>query len=125
MRSRYPYDTSCEPPAPVVPVRISVPGSRDRGVALAALIDSGADVTVIPTAVAGAMGLPPIGALKVSGVAGIVRRAIVYAAEVEINGLRRTVEVVGLGQEALLGRNFINQCVLTLDGPELQAEVTA
>lgn len=124
MTLSYPYDTSYDPPAPVVPVRISAPGSPDRGVALPALVDSGADVTVIPAAVAEAIGLPPIGQLRVAGVAGVVHGAVVYAAEVEINGVRRPAEVIGLGDQTLLGRNLLNQWVLVLDGPGLRLEMT-
>lgn len=124
MTLSYPYDTSYDPPAPVVPVRISAPGSPDRGVALPALVDSGADVTVIPAAVAAAIGLPPIGRLGVAGVAGVVHGAVVYAAEVEMNGVRRSAEVIGLGDQTVLGRNLLNQWVLVLDGPGLRLEMT-
>lgn len=120
---RHLYSVTHDPPAPVVPIRVSVPGRPDRGVALVALVDSGADVTVIPAAVATAIGLPPTGLLRAAGVTGVVGNAIVYAAGVEIDGLRRAVEVIGLGEEALLGRNLLNQVVLALDGPGLQLEV--
>jgi predicted aspartyl protease len=81
-----------------------------------ALVDSGADITVVPEGVPEALGLPQIGELTVRGIGG-TRRVPVYAAEVEVAGWRRVVEVVAVGGVALLGRDVLNAWVVTLDGP--------
>ncbi len=111
----FPYDTRRSPPAPVLPLRVG----RPRGepvVAVAAVVDSGADITVVPEGLAGVLGLPPVGEVTVRGVAGAVR-VPVYAAEVEAVGTRRIVEAVALGADMLLGRDVLNRWRVTLDGP--------
>jgi predicted aspartyl protease len=92
-------------------------------VLLLALVNSGADVTVVPQSVAAEAGLPVIGDVPVRGVSGVPRRLLVHAAELEGAGKIQLVEVVGLGEETLLGRNVLNLWTLTLHGPEEQLEV--
>lgn len=111
----FPYDARRSPPAPVLPVRLGPPNTEPV-TAVAALVDSGADVTVLPEGLPQALGLPQVSEVTVRGVTGTAR-VPVYAAEVEAAGRRRIVEVVGLGGEALLGRDLINRRVVTLDGP--------
>lgn len=111
----FPYDSRRSPPAPVLPVRVGAPG-KETATALLALVDSGADLTVLPYGVPAALGLPAVARLTVRGVVGSAQ-ATVYAAAVEVAGRQRIVEVVALGAEALLGRNVLNVLVLTLDGP--------
>ncbi len=111
----FPYDRRRSPPAPVLPVRVGVPGAEPAA-ALLALVDSGADLTVLPQGVPAALGLPAVGQLTVRGVAGSAQ-ATVYAAALEVAGRQRVAEVVALGGEALLGRNVLNAWALTLDGP--------
>lgn len=123
MTARYPYDPGFDPPAPVLPVRIGPPGAEVEGVLLRVLVDTGADLTVVPEDVAVGAGLPPIGEVEVRGVGGEVRRATLYAAEVEVADASEVVETVGLGEEALLGRNLLNAFVLTLRGPDGVLEV--
>ncbi|MDQ7830016.1 MAG: hypothetical protein QN122_06030 [Armatimonadota bacterium] len=111
----FPYDARRSPPAPVLPVRLGPPRT-EPATAVAALVDSGADITVFPEGLPQALGLPRVSEVTVRGVAGTAR-VPVYAAEVEAAGRRQIVEVVGLGGEALLGRDLLNRWVVTLDGP--------
>ena len=83
---------------------------------VAALVDSGADITVLPEGLPQVLGLPQVSEVAVRGVAGTAR-VPVYAAELEAAGTRRIVEVVAVGVEALLGRDVLNGWVVTLDGP--------
>lgn len=115
------YDRRRSPPAPVLPVRVGPPGA-EVAAALLALVDSGADLTVLPDGLPASLDLPAVGKLTVRGVAGSAQ-ATVYAAELEVAGRQRVVEVVALGGEALLGRNVLNAFVLTLDGPRLTVRV--
>lgn len=112
----FPYDSRRTPPAPVLPLRVGTPGV-EPSVAVPALIDSGADITVLPHTLVASLNLPQVGYLTVQGVGGMTQRALVYAAEIEVRGLRRIVEVVGMGGETLLGRDVLNLWVVTLDGP--------
>jgi len=111
----FPYDARRSPPAPVLPVRLGPPRT-EPATAVAALVDSGADVTVLPEGLPQALGLPQVSVVTVRGVAGTARLPV-YAAEVEAADRRQIVEVVGLGGEALLGRDLLNRWVVVLDGP--------
>jgi predicted aspartyl protease len=112
----YEYDLEQLPPAPVLPIRLSAP-LGEPSVLLVALIDTGADMTVVPRALARRLRLPVVGAVSVRGVAGSRSKCAVHAAAVEVDGHREIIEVLGLGKEALAGRNLLNQWILNLDGP--------
>ncbi len=116
MKTQQAYDAQRTPPAPILPLRVGVPRG-EATVAVVALVDSGADMTVLPQAVVRQIGLPAIGEITVRGVGGASRRVPLYAAQVEAPGVSRVIEVTGLGQEALLGRDLLNGWVVTLDGP--------
>jgi predicted aspartyl protease len=103
-------------------VRIAAPGGEE-GVLLLALVDSGADVTVVPESITAHAGLPVIRDVRVRGVGGVPKRLLVHAAEIEGAGKIQFAEVVGLGEETLLGRNVLNLWTLTLHGPEEELEV--
>jgi len=119
----FPYDTHRSPPAPVLPVRLGPPRA-EPATAVAALVDSGADVTVLPEGLPQALGLPQVGEVTVRGVAGTAR-VPVFAARVEAAGRRWIAEVVGVGGEALLGRDLLNHWVVTLDGPRRSLHLRA
>jgi predicted aspartyl protease len=114
----YAYDHSYEPAAAVVPLRIGAPAD-DMPVFVSALVDSGADLSVVPAALAGQLDLPVTDVVQVRGVGGEPHNATVHAAEVEVevDEVAELVEVIALGTETLVGRNLLNAFVLTLDGP--------
>lgn len=122
MTPRYAYDERRQPAAPRLPVRVGVPG-RTPEVLLAALVDTGADITVVPRAVVRQLRLPSINLIGVRGVGGELLQAVVYAAEFETDWTRFTAEVVGLGDEMLLGRDALNLWTLILEGPARKLEV--
>ncbi|MGH3666150.1 MAG: retroviral-like aspartic protease family protein [Egibacteraceae bacterium] len=122
MSVAYAYDDTYEPAAAVVPLRIGVPAD-DMPVLVSALVDSGADLSVVPAALARQLDLPVTDVLQVRGVGGESRNATVHAAEVEIDGVAELIEVIALGTETLLGRNLLNAFVITLDGPHERVTV--
>lgn len=113
-----PYDTHVDPAAPVLPIAIRPPGI-DRRVALVALVDSGAQRTVVPIEFAESLGLPPVGEVIVRGATGR-STAAVCAAEIEVDGSAHLVRAVALGSQPLVGRDLLNRWLVTLDGPERQ-----
>lgn len=117
----YAYDHRVEPPAPVVPLRVGPPDG-ETAVLLPALIDSGADLTVIPAAVAGQLGLMTTDHVTVRA-GGTTSSAGVCAAQIELEGVAEIVEVLAWQREALLGRNLLQQVVATLDGPAAEATI--
>ncbi|HXF57680.1 MAG TPA: hypothetical protein VNO34_08970 [Actinomycetota bacterium] len=115
--ARHPYDPRLDPPAPVVPLRVGAPGAAPS-VAVMALVDSEADLTVLPVPVVQGARLPPVGEVRVRGPLGERGRATVHAALVELEGQQDLVEVLALGDEALVGRNLLARWVACLYGRE-------
>ncbi len=122
MRVHVAYDLQRTPPAPVLPIRLGRPGT-DPNVLLAALIDTGADATVIPPALATSLDLPVLAEVAVAGTGGLSQRARVHAAVVEVGGSHWPIQVLALGGEALVGRDLLNQWVATLRGPAQILEI--
>lgn len=120
---RVPYDDRRDPPAPVLPIRIGPPRG-DRALLLRALVDTGADATIIPEDVARGLRLPVVSFVRVRGIGPAPLDAAVYGAEIEAAGVRRLIDVVGLGRETLLGRNVLNDWTITLRGPEKVMEIS-
>jgi predicted aspartyl protease len=116
MMARFAYDTSFDPPAPLVPVRVSGPAG-DEAVMVAMFVDTGADCTLLPAALVRRLRLPRVGVVEISAVGGIALRATKHAAVLELGKLRRTTTVAAFHDEAILGRDVLNQIVTTLDGP--------
>jgi hypothetical protein len=114
------YDQRYEPPAPVVRVRIANLASPARQVGdVEALIDSGADMTVVPAQLAQQIALLPRGIVQVQGYRD---REPEPRPEyfVRITHGSGGVELPVVGdecQEVLLGRDFLRHFVVRLDGP--------
>jgi predicted aspartyl protease len=121
MTRRFPYDRTRSPAAPVLPVTFGRAGAPARAAAMA-LVDSGAELSVMPERLARSLRLPVLGEVTVMGVAGS-RRARIYGAELEIDGLSLAIEVAGVGTQTLLGRDVLNRWTLVLRGREGELEL--
>lgn len=113
-----PYDLRFEPPAPVIRVRVGAPGS-DRWEEVDALIDSGADVCVIPSLLIGRLGLRRVDTVMAHGI-GEPQRVSLYSIVLGLptgfpESLERVVEWAN--SFALLGRTALNLRRIVLDGP--------
>lgn len=118
MTGRWSYDDALDPPAPVVPIRLADP-MDGAALLVSALVDTGADCTLIPPALVRRLRLPLVAHLTIAGVGGSPRRATVHAALLEVAGLRTLARVVAFGEEAIMGRDVLNRLFSTLDGPGL------
>jgi predicted aspartyl protease len=119
---RYPYDRRYTPPAPVLPVRVGRPGTTPE-VFLSALVDTGADISVLPEGLPGRLGLPAVDRVSVAGIGGLPHSLPVYAAEVAVNGFRKVIRAVSLGATPLIGRDLLNSLTVRLHGPEAILDV--
>ena len=119
---RYPYGKKYAPPAPLLPVRVGPPGVVPT-VLLSALVDTGADISVLPQGLAVRLGLPAVDRVTVAGVDGLPRPLPVYAAEVALNGYRTAIRAVSLGTTPLIGRDLLNKITLHLHGREAILDV--
>jgi predicted aspartyl protease len=114
----YDYDLNYVPAMPVVTLYIGKPDS-DAAFALSALVDSGADATMIPIKY-----LQEIHAIKrryvfIRSIAGQRTGANLYTVSLQFAHYKRTrIEVVGNGEtgEVIIGRDILNHLVVTLDG---------
>lgn len=111
------------PPAPLVDVRFRWNG-QDRTVT--GIIDTGADGTHIPDAIAHALNLRPMSDIRVTGVEGRVELRPVYVADVEFEGFNfPACEIVGSRLSmALIGRDLLNELIARFDGPALDFGLT-
>ncbi len=86
------------------------------GVLTTGLIDTGADCTVIPAALARDLKLPAVGRVRLRGVAGETVAAEV-SARLTIGKVECLARVVASGEDVIIGRDLLNRGVLQLDGP--------
>ncbi|NKQ34507.1 MAG: hypothetical protein HF973_02705 [Chloroflexi bacterium] len=122
------YDRSYAPPMPVARIRIRSLENPDKSVVLDAIIDSGADTTFIPVRTLQELGIrKPVREAFLYGIGGFSYSVNVYMIKIEIGpheffGTR----VVGDEQNrAILGRNVINQLLLTLNGLANTLQISA
>jgi predicted aspartyl protease len=118
MTTRFAYDERLDPPAPIVPARVAGRAGEDA-VMLPMLVDTGADGTLVPAQIVRRLGLPPVDVVAVSGVDGLKQRATVHLASVQLGELRVNARIIAFADEAILGRDVVNQLSVTLDGPSL------
>ena len=122
--TRVPFDESFDPPAPVLPVRISGIDEHDPAAMLRMLVDTGADCSLIPVRLARSLRLPVVDRTEIQGVGSKTFSANVHAARVRLGSLRVLARVVALGDESLLGRDILQRVVMQLDGPAQVVQVT-
>lgn len=115
MTRRFPYDRSRSPAAPVLPITLGRSGAAGKAAALA-IVDTGAELSVVPDRLARNLRLPVVSEATVQGVTGS-RRVRIYGAALEINGVTIPIEAAGIGTHTLIGRDVINRWTLVLRGP--------
>jgi predicted aspartyl protease len=88
---------------------------------LRAKLDTGADLSCIPTALANQLGLLPAREIQVEGYEGKQTSAVTYTIFLEVADARfRYLEVIAIPEEyALLGRDVLNRFYVHLQGPDL------
>jgi predicted aspartyl protease len=122
----YLYSNNYDPAAPVFEVELGYPGAEPTLGPFEALVDTGADYTLVPLA-----HLHEVGALKASRARlrshwGEARSVYLYAVAIQIGPHHLAApQVVGdeIGGEIVLGRNVLNRLRLLLDGPGAVAEI--
>lgn len=117
--NEFPYDIMYDPPLPVCDVVLTaVPASRS--VELTAVIDTGADGTVVPVRYLREIGARRVFETGLRSQWGKRRTVFLHLVDLQIGALTLPgVYVVGdeLGKETALGRNVLNRLRLLLDGP--------
>jgi hypothetical protein len=83
-----PYNSEFSPPAPVIAVGISAVGRPDNRFNLLALLDTAADISVLPDTLVDLLELEPTAETFVAGFENQPQRVAVYAVAVHIAGAR-------------------------------------
>lgn len=120
-----PYSAEHNPPAPVLTIVLTnIVRGRPR-VEVPALLDTGSDMTAIPSTLVDRLKLYPFNRIQIEGFGSEPITALTYAARILIEGFeRQEVEVVLTDLPfAILGRDVLNQFYLYLDGPSQQFEI--
>jgi len=121
----YEYETAYDPAMPMVEVRIGAVNTLPT-LRLTALIDSGSDGTIIPLTE-----LKRIAARKyqkkwMRTIIGQRAQVDLYLISLQV-GARQPVRLAVAGDaqlnEAIVGRDLLNQLVVKLDGPAMAVEV--
>lgn len=116
-----------DPPAPVLDIRLALPGESFSVGPLTALLDTGADATIVPLQHLRPLEAPIADHRYLRGLHGDRTAVFTYRLDVEVAGLRLpSIEMVrdDSGEEVIVGRNVLNWLRITLDGPAGALEVT-
>jgi hypothetical protein len=116
----YPYDTTYDPPIPVCDVTLMAPAT-DRYAELSAIVDTGADGTIVPIRFLRRIGARRAFEANLRSQWGERRTVFLYLVDLTIGELALPgVYVVGdeLGDETVLGRNVLSRLRVLLDGPQ-------
>ncbi len=114
------------PPIPVLDILIAHPDSNEWQGAFLAIVDSGADFTIVPLAILRTVNSPIVRPAVLSSQWKDRRAVNVHEIDLQIGALvMSAVEVAGdlHSTEIILGRNVLNDLNLYLDGPALQVEL--
>ena len=124
---KYPYDTSYQPPFPVVRVAFYNSEEGLRTAPENALLDTGSDGSLVPTAYLRQILAPALTDIRIRSHWGEWRSAQLFVVDLELGNLRLAdVFVVGdeQGDEIILGRNVLNELCTLLDGPSNLTDIS-
>jgi predicted aspartyl protease len=124
---RFRYSSRHTPPAPLLEIRLARPDEAFRGPPLEAMLDTGADATIVPRRYIDPLHAQIDSHRYLRTQWGDRRPVHTYLLDVEVAGLRLpSIEVVAdrTGDEAIVGRDVLNRLRITLDGPAGTLEVT-
>ena len=123
---RYRYNQQLSPPAPFVHVSLQGLDGAAAIADLPAQLDTAADMTVVPAAMAERLGLVPFGTVQVSAFGGILTTVRTFLARVQIRDQEPVViKIVSSMEEphVLLGCDVLNRHRILLDGPRGVLEI--
>jgi predicted aspartyl protease len=123
---KFSYDIDYFPPAPSVEIRLGVPDESFTVGPLRALVDTGADVSIVPLHYIEPLSVQVDNRKYLRSQWGEHRQVDTYLLDVGIGDMRLpVVEIIAdeQGGEVILGRNVLNKLVMTLNGPEQMLEI--
>jgi predicted aspartyl protease len=126
MSSRHAHSTRYFPPIPAIELALRTPDGKPSSGPLLALVDTGADITLVPLAHLEQVGAPELDEVRLRSHWGSSTMVTTYLVDIEIHArVLPDIEVVGdlHGDTILLGRNVLNKLLLLIDGPRQITDV--
>jgi predicted aspartyl protease len=121
------YSRDFDPPAPFIDMIVAAPGDSGSRRSIGALLDTGAEVSVIPQQIVHELELSPYAEMVIEAFDGRRQRVNLYVVALEIADTRLSlVRAIAYSTSyAILGRDVLNRFFTTLSGPHLSFEITA
>lgn len=119
------YSFAYNPGMPTVELRIGL--MRGHMITtLSAIVDSGADATMVPTHYLRQIRALPTEKKQLRGIQGLAHQVQLYPIFVQIGEYGLYVRVVGdeLNREVIIGRDVLNQFIVTLNGLASVVEIS-
>lgn len=112
------YSRQFDPTMPVVEVTVRAVGASHPASAVTALVDSGADATILPLSVLQQVGARYVRGRVMRGVTGIPENVDTYLVSIQIgpytvHGIRAVA--YDNNMDPIIGRDVLNNLVVTLD----------
>lgn len=113
------YSRQFDPTMPIVEVSVRAVGTSHPASVVTALVDSGADATILPLSVLQQVGARYVRGRVMHGVTGIPENVDTYLVPIQISpnavhGIRAVA--YGNNMTPIIGRDVLNNLVVTLDG---------
>lgn len=113
------YNNTYDPPAPFMPITVDGLDSTKAPVTVSAFVDSGADGTMLPLDILQAVGAVYEDRIWLSGTTGGRQQLDSYTVSIHIETeTAHAISAIAMpaGSEPLIGRDVLNQLVITLHG---------
>jgi len=119
------YDTSSQPPAPFIEFEVVSPQDSTQQRLAQGLLDTGAEVSVLPVELLTALQIPKASDMSVESWDGSSTLVTTYIVTLGIaDASLDSIEVVAAPMPyAILGRDVLNHFILTLNGKDLIFEL--
>ncbi len=121
-----PYSDDYTPPIPILRASFGYAGRKPMSESFEALVDTGADATIVPEEIARKLKATPLNPGQLLTQWGDAHPVTIYLLDIQIDKvLLPSVVVAGDSetQEVVLGRNILNKLSLFLDGPSQQTHL--
>lgn len=117
---KFKYSRDYYPPVPVADITLATVAESLHTGPLSAIVDSGADATIVPMVYLDEIGALPTVEMIMRSQWGERRRVLMYLVDIQIDEIILAgIEVVGdeLSDEIIIGRDVLNRLRIILDGP--------
>ncbi len=121
------YSSDLDPPALLLPIHVRSYYSNGDGVETVGLLDTGADVSVIPEELCRQLGLLPWGTMCAGGLGEEIEDRPTFLIRVQFDDCPGSdLEVIASAKADyfLIGRDLLNDFILHADGPKKSFELT-